>query len=563
MKIMLLLILAFYSCTIQGKAGIRKANRCFELYDYSKAVPLYLEIIGKGASVHYSEAVSRLADCYRLMNCPGEAAGWYEKAVTQKNTNPADYFFLGQVLRMLGRYEEAENAFLKYAALVPDDDRGNLFAGFCRDIKTRISPQKDIEIRNITALNTPFNDFGAVFYKTGILFVSDRKKWETPEESSCRADNGFLDLYLSKDVLLNDSLHSISLPEKMPVVFNQRFHDGPVSFSRDFGYLFLTRTGARKGFKRDGIRTHLLKMYMADLRDGGNVRFTPFPFNSEEFSVGHPALSGNGNSVIFSSDMPGGRGGTDLYVSFYRQGKWSVPMNLGKEVNSAGNEVFPAWANDTTLLFSSDGLAGFGGLDLYETTFRDGKWSFARNLPAPVNSSYDDFAPAFRQGSKICLFSSNRPGGSGKDDLYLIKDFTIPVSRKNQSFSLQPKKETEVHREPEKEIIPAEPVAIVPVAEITESIPEITEEPSAYFTVQVRASYTPLDVVSKPPFQGENVFEKKIGTYYKYFIGKFETFEEVQKAFRRLRPKFPDCFITGFLEDEPLPVDMLRKILEE
>ena len=302
---------------------------------------------------------------------------------------------------------------------------------------------------------------------------------------------------------------------------------------------------------------------MADLREGKKIRFTPFPYNREEYSLGHPALSGNGNTVVFSSDMPGGQGGTDLYISFFRQGKWSVPMNLGKEVNSSGNEIFPAWANDSILVFSSDGLTGFGGLDLYETTFHDGKWSIARNLPAPVNSSYDDFALAFRQGSKDCLFSSNRPGGSGKDDLYLLKGYAIPVLQKSQSFSLHYVKEPEVLPEPEKKSPPDEPAAIVPAVEVPERIPEAKEEPSAYFTVQVRASFTPVDIVNKPPFQGENVHEKKIDAYYKYFIGKFETFQEAQKAYRRLRTKFPDCFIAGFLEDEPLPVDMLRKILEE
>jgi hypothetical protein len=267
--------------------------------------------------------------------------------------------------------------------------------------------------------------------------------------------------------------------------------------------------------------------------------------------------------------MPGGRGGTDLYISFFRQGKWSVPMNLGKEVNSSGNEVFPAWTNDSTLVFSSDGLMGFGGLDLYETDFIEEKWSVPRNLPAPVNSSYDDFALVFQPGQKNCVFSSNRPGGSGKDDLYLVRDFSVPASTKSQSFSLQPRVETgtvrkpEAIREPEEKSFPAEPVPILPPVEIPEKTFVVKEEPSAFFTVQVRASFTPLDTVNKPAFQGENVFEKKIGAYYKYFIGKFENFPEAQKAYRRLRVKFPDCFIAGFMEDESLPVDVLRKILEE
>lgn len=565
-KSILLLFSVFVFCLPEGMAQIRKANRLFEFYDYSKAIPLYLKYLEKGGGEASTLATSRLADCYRLTNMPGEAAKWYSKATQLRDADPQVFFYYGQVLRNLEQYDQAEKMFTKYAGLAPEDGRGALYAGYCREIISRGAPQVNIEIKNAAVLNTVSRDFGAVFFKNGIVLVSDRGTRGERDYPGGSVDNGFFDLYYSQFLRKDGSGWQLSDPLKMTGEFNQEYHDGPVTFSGDFRSVFITRTGISKETRKEAYTTYRLKLYTATLQEGVKAEFHPFEYNSGEYSVGHAALPGNGKWLVFSSDMPGGQGGTDLYISAFRQGKWSVPMNMGNEINSSGNEVFPTWRNDSTLFFSSDGLPGYGGLDIYLSELKDGKWSAPVNLPAPVNSSRDDFGLSLESGTGNGFLSSNRPGGKGNDDIYFIQNFTLPPVRKNLEFSIK----TETKPEP---AAPA-PVETAPVVQVLpepkpETEPVIQEaavtpaEPESYFTVQVRATYVPLDLTKNPRFEGEKPFFRQIGSFYKYFIGKFETFDEARGEYLRLRKKFADCFIVAFMDEEPIPVDVLRKIQEQ
>ena len=153
------------------------------------------------------------------------------------------------------------------------------------------------------------------------------------------------------------------------------------------------------------------------------VNYIAFPYNSDNFSVGHPAISADGTKLIFSSNMPGGSGQSDLYISERINGEWQKPINLGAEINTFGNEVFPFLANDSTLFFSSDGHEGYGGLDIFESNMVNGKWTTPWNLKLPLNSPYDDFSIVFNRNLTDGFFSSNRPGGLGSDDIYVFRKY--------------------------------------------------------------------------------------------------------------------------------------------
>jgi outer membrane protein OmpA-like peptidoglycan-associated protein/tetratricopeptide (TPR) repeat protein len=423
-KLILLIIISCLLSTFQLTAQIKQANSLFQQFRYSKAIPLYKKAAENKNEKIREEATVRLADCYRLINNVNEARSWYARAVTYKNVDSINYFYLGMALRALANYDEAEKAFLTFVKKAPDDIRGKAYANFCRNIKKWDGLVPSAEIKNDISLNSPYSDFGPVFYKDGLMFTSDRDIDMIGDKNYQWTNYGYLDLYLAQPGFYNDFWNEMASPLKLGTTFNQLYHDGPASFTASYNTIFTTRT-LKNSTKRDStnMRTNLLKIFYANLNNEKKVDYIAFPYNSEDYSVGHPAISADGKKLIFSSNKPGGYGESDLYQSEMIDGKWTEPANLGPEVNSFGNEVFPFLSNDSTLFFASDGHLGFGGLDIYETNLVDKQWIEPWNLKLPINSPYDDFSIVFDKAMTNGFFSSNRPGGLGSDDIYAFRNY--------------------------------------------------------------------------------------------------------------------------------------------
>ncbi len=426
-KVMIVFLAGLFLTAGPLTAGNRRANRLFELYRYSSAIPLYLKAAESGNEATRREAVGRLADCYRLTNDIREARNWYARAVAFDNPEPEHYLHLGQALRSLSQYAQAREAFLTYATLKPQDVRGKILAGYCDQVQMLSGLPESVQIRNAEELNSLSSDFSPVLYREGVVFTSDRKTDRLDEKIYEWTNSGYLDLYYADFLSAGDPWPGMGSPEKMPQLFNQAWHDGPASFTKDQTMVFLTRTLKSKVGKDAGnLRTHLLKLFYSVLDGSGKADFLPLPFNSDLYSVGHPAISGDGTRLVFSSDMPGGYGGSDLYLTGFDGSNWSEPVNLGPLVNSFGNDVFPTWVGDTALCFASDGHPGFGGLDLYETFLTGGAWSDPVNMLKPVNSPYDDFGLVYMPEDNKGFFSSNRPGGKGSDDIFTFRGYARP-----------------------------------------------------------------------------------------------------------------------------------------
>lgn len=443
-KITCLLTFILFVTTISGFAQIKKANRMYNLYEYSRAIPYYLKASKSNNDKTKKEATLKLAESYRLVNNSQEARSWYKRCLQYNDIDPIHYFYLGQASRTLQEYKEAEVAFRKYAALVPDDPRGELFAGYCANMDEWLSLQSPAEVKNATNLNSRYSDFGPAFYKNGIVYTSDRNPSLIENHRYGWTNFNYLNLYQSTPKYFEDYWGDMGQPVVMSSQFNQTFHDGPASFIQNGKKMFLTRTTKHAGNKKqEGILTYLLKIFSADIHDG-KTEFKAFPYNNDQYSVGHPSVSSDGNTMIFVSDMPGGIGGTDLYKSTLSNGTWTVPVNLGEKLNTSGNEGFPTLVNDTLLYFSSDAHPGYGGQDIYISRLIDGEWTDPENLHAPINSSYDDFSIAVSNDLSSGFFSSNRTGGQGSDDIYAFRNAkpnikTIPVRVKAKIASLSMK----------------------------------------------------------------------------------------------------------------------------
>lgn len=442
------ILIFILSCVfnLQGISQIKKAEKHFQLFNYAKAIPFLINVVESDDTAAKSKAIPMLADCYRFINDNGRARLWYEKAVLINGADPVTYFYLGQVYRGLGLYEEAAGAFSKYMQICTDTLQAQKFYDYSVQIQEWMHLPPMAEIKNIETLNTRYSEFCPVIYKNGLIFTSDRKRDDLDDTYGWTNFN-YLNLYYAEPEYYKDFWGPVKPSIEKQNRLNQNYHDGPAVFTPDFNRIYITRTTEKEGRKRTSeIVTSELKIFFSDITDEKKLKFIPLPFNNQRYSVGHPAISPDGKKLIFSTDMPGGFGDSDLYISIYENGNWSTPENLGGILNTAGNEIFPYWASDSVLFFSSNYHLGYGGLDIFKTVLTEANnWTEPENLKTPINSSYDDFGIIFTGNMAEGLFCSNRPGGKGSDDIYAFRNIKYHEGPANNAFPKEVKKGLMLH----------------------------------------------------------------------------------------------------------------------
>ncbi|MCB0764721.1 MAG: OmpA family protein [Flavobacteriales bacterium] len=399
------------SAQTRTDAHVNEADRYFHQMAYALAVEEYRIAAEMGAVNEH--VTKRLAECYLRLGDTQEAERWYATVVKFLNREPRDLFNYAEALKGNGRYEEAEEWMDKYLALVNVDGgpkRSNI-SGFAK----KLTQDVDRFVVRPVSINSAYSDFGVTMLPDGrALFSSARNETIIVERRAAWNDQPFLDIY-SASVGPDGDLRD---PQLIEGSVNSKLHEGPASASLNGNVLWFTRNRAQKG--KDGInRLGIYKAHEVDGKWGGIEQFL---FNDPEVSIGHPSLSADGKRLYFVSDMPGGFGGTDIYVSHEEGGQWSEPENLGPSVNTPHHEVFPFISATGTLYFSSNGHPGLGGLDILAARqLPDGGFKPAMNLGAPVNGPKDDFAFVIDPQGKKGYFASNRPGGAGDDDIYAFE----------------------------------------------------------------------------------------------------------------------------------------------
>ncbi len=269
-----------------------------------------------------------------------------------------------------------------------------------------------VELFNLQSLNTPALDFSPVYYQKGLVYVSSRIK-SGPRDPNI--NETFFELFYSEFTPNRE----FSKPISFSLQLNSRLHEGPVSFNRDGNMVYLTRNNLKDGVTATDQEGRVgLKIYEAAKGAYDWQNLQELPFNNDNFSCMHPALSPDGNRIFFASNKPGGYGGYDLYMAEKRGGSWSDMYNLGPEINTPGNDVFPFLHESGVFFFSSDGHKGMGNLDIYYIDIRSRIWGPLTNIGEPFNSKFDDFGFVVDPAGRSGFFTSDRPGGVGKDDLY-------------------------------------------------------------------------------------------------------------------------------------------------
>ena len=413
-----------------------KADNAFNLEKYVKAAELYKNAYKKEKNrAVKAEIIFKQAECYRLSGNNKRAESYYKRAIKAKYQNTEVYFFYAEVLRMQENYEEAILQYQEYLLkqgvkesvakeLIKNDKRvaghipGELGLKSCefalkwKDIPTRY------KVELMPLVNSKNSDYAPAFGNgeyTEMYFTSARAGGLT-DDIDDRTGEAFSDIYLTK---LNKK-GKWSTPLVVAAPINTQGNEGSVVLNKRGTVMYFTQCKVEKK-KALGCGIYVSK------RKGklwGEPQLVQIKLDSNT-TIGHPALSEDESTLIFSSDMLGGYGGKDLWLTQKeKRNTWSNPINLGPIVNTTGDEMFPFAHTDGTIYFASDGHVGMGGLDIYKTSQdENGAYLDPINLKCPINSSADDFSMIIEKDGERGYLTSNRDGGKGGDDIY---QFELP-----------------------------------------------------------------------------------------------------------------------------------------
>ena len=346
----------------------------------------------------------QLGDNYRLNGQPVEASIWYGKGIHQIRAIE-DYLHYALVLKMSGQCEEGQLWYSKY-----QEEKGELTKVLCPEIAKEDNPLL-VQFTGLPAINTSASEFAAIPWENKLLFTTDRTFSRPGLLHDPWTMRGFTELFMAE----RNETGQWHKPKQFGEL-DSRYHDGVAVFSPDAQSLYITRT-QEEGVNEKGMRD--LTIWEARKKGNHWKAMAKVPFSSSTFATCHPTMDQQGKTIYFASDMPGGQGGLDLYKAERIGGSWGAPVNLGPGINSPGNEVFPFMSDDGFLFYASDGLPGFGGLDVFVAAPGENKvLTTGRNLGEAINTTYDDFSLATLTGRRTGYISSNRPGGMGQDDLY-------------------------------------------------------------------------------------------------------------------------------------------------
>lgn len=423
--VLLVMVSPAYSFGRMNK-DLMKARYYYAHYQFHEAIPYFVKVAD---SLRDPEVFAEAGDCFRMTGSLQKSADYYAKAMKIPGRKDQTALKYGQVLMQLAQYESAEKWLKEYQKAKKGDKRAaNLIAG-CEEAKKNQSMIPS-GFATLAPFNTNGADFAPAWWRGNLVFTSDTAL--NPNKKVDKwSGNAYLNLYTiacDSQGKANGPLAEVTNAKNI----NIKYHDGPATFSPDGKTMYFTRSRYSNGlFRAKAVANKdsivLLEIMIASDYDSVTKDFqkvSPFQYNSREYSVAHPTLSQNGKTMVFVSNMPGGVGGSDLYICTKTgDNEWTKPASIGYSINTEGEELFPWLADDNTLYFSSDGHKGMGGLDIYKAIWdaESGKFGAPENVSAPVNSSYDDISLALFADGHSSWFSSNRPARAGGDNIYYYK----------------------------------------------------------------------------------------------------------------------------------------------
>lgn len=403
------------------KSFTTDADEAFKNNQYYDAISIYKKAYSKLKSNKTEKArvIYQIAECYRLNNNPAEAIKWYERAMGRYQENILLYHY-AEMLRQSQRYDDAIAQYKAYEAKVPNDPKGKIGEESCelakkwKDNPTRYKV-KDVNEAYNNKYNSKQNDF-APFYidqKTfnSYIFTSGRET-STGRKTDAWTGESFFDIYTARKARNGQW----DLPMSIGTPINTEFSEGAACYNRKATELYFTKCSREKK-KKTNCEILSSKLVGSAWDEPKQIALVP-----DSFSAGDPFISDDELSLYFASDVqPGGFGGKDIWVAKRNSTteQFGKPENLGTNINTTGDDMFPYIRSTGDFYYASNGLVGMGGLDIYKSSRKGNEWGKPEIMLPPINSSADDFAIVFQNENERGLFSSNRNGKTG-DDIYFF-----------------------------------------------------------------------------------------------------------------------------------------------
>lgn len=419
MKYISILFFVFSIQFIQGQQqDLKRANLLFHKTYYSDAIPLYEKVSSK---IRTEEVIQKLGDCYYYTSQYDKAAKQYSLLIEIKGKQLSEeyYFRYAQTLKAKGRYAEANNVMRNFYQASNNNPAIEKLDKDIKNLKNVTAIGKRFTIQNL-AINTANSEFGAIVHGNDLVFAAVKKKTGLFDKNFKWNNEPYLNL-------VRIPLKNINQKDSVVIYFEKdiksAMHESNAVFTKDGKFMYFTRNNSIKGNRaKNKEKISNIEIFRAEFVNNKWTNIIALPFNSPDYSVEHPALSPDEKTLYFASDMPGTLGSFDIFSVSINGSVYGKPMNLGENINTARREQFPFISKDNKLYFSSNGHEGYGSLDIFVSEIQDNSYLKAVNVGLPVNSGYDDFAYYIDSETKEGYFSSNRPEGKGKDDIYSLKE---------------------------------------------------------------------------------------------------------------------------------------------
>ena len=425
MKIKLILAVALFSTAsiFAQKVQVAKADKKYDKFAYIDAIEIYERVANKG--YESADVFQKLGNAYYFNAELDKAAQWYGKLMDLgQPVEPEYYFRYSQTLKSIGEYTKANEMLAKFNESKGDDSRAQKYEATKNYLEIIEENSGRYTVENAGAINSKYSDYGSSFLGDQLVFASARDTGGIFSRKHKWTNQSFTNLYQSK--VSGDG--NLEKPERFSKSINSKFHESTPVYTRDGQTMYFTRNNYTDGKEgKNSEKIILLKLYKASLVDGKWTNEVELPFNSNEYSVAHPALSPDDKTLYFASNMPGTLGASDLYKVSIDGESYGEPENLGPVFNTEARETYPFMSDENELYFASDGQLGLGGLDIFVSKMEeDGTFKEIHNVGAPVNGKSDDFALLIDTQTKYGFFTSNRDGGQGSDDIYKFKE-NVPL----------------------------------------------------------------------------------------------------------------------------------------